>query len=298
MSAGNTYALLWSYQMLLLREIDMVNYEIHAARRTYNQTLHAQSQENANRKARKRSKWTQSIAIKTLARNDYKLRVLLQDLASCQAHIAAAQRAADIYINRGEYAIDTPFSPLKHRATEQVATDVWAPGIGAGVPVVLPIADAMVRGDAPYAAPDPSALARRTPQEQRTLDPKASEFVRLAPAGRIDITEVHRETVVADQATIMSIDGAVVYVSNNTEDRDNTSGPEHGRRYSEAAVSIIENRLKEKAQQRMQHRLTWGPEEAVSRRRGKSIADVAVKVMYLSPRGTELVEEMVWPQTA
>ncbi|GAB7350794.1 hypothetical protein MBLNU459_g1333t1 [Dothideomycetes sp. NU459] len=36
----------------------------------------------------------------------------------------------------------------------------------------------------------------------------------------------------------------------------------------------------------------------VARRRGKSIADVAVKTWHYSPQGSEIVEEMVWPLTA
>lgn len=69
----------------------------------------------------------------------------------------------------------------------------------------------------------------------------------------------------------------------------------HKRRYSEAAISLIESRLKDKSKQQQ---TPWGPKGQVYRRRGKSIADVAVNMWYYSPSGMERVEEMVWPLTA
>lgn len=68
--------------------------------------------------------------------------------------------------------------------------------------------------------------------------------------------------------------------------------PTHTRRHSEDAIEIVGDRL-DGAHGR------WMREDGgVARRRGSSLADVAVKMWYWSPAGLERVEEMVWPLTA
>lgn len=92
------------------------------------------------------------------------------------------------------------------------------------------------------------------------------------------------------------------------------STPKHNRRYSDTAIQIIESRLenrrstplhtrsgREKGGVRgeLQDAGRWMREQGgIARRRGFSIADVAVKMWYFSPTGLERVEEMVWPVTA
>lgn len=434
MVATTTYDLLWSHQLLLLREIDSLNSQIVAIRHTLDHSEQVLSQFNAPRRERKKSQWAHSTARHSLRDREQDVRVLLRNLAVCQAQIAAAHGTAYSMIGASNPAsmpaMQNAGYQLRGRAWSSVGgspqmayqngvQQVWDPSCtpdGPTTPVIqpnYPTIDARLTRPPPteprrpsrdsgffepplFAHPfdldttsdtgnhvfthemmglpqlntvpidsptsnaalmsaisprDTSNLAARlreatlsttasvpapasTSSSAPVLGPTAAAFTSLTPSFSAPSTQsaftpakktltfapsvndppqrIHRNPTFASLSPILP----------SPQPTSLTPVPvaRHQRRYSEAAISLIENRMREKAikhQQTQTHSYAsgidiggagvvgrgngvgvGGDSAKVYRRRGKSIADVAVQMWYRTPNGADLVEEMVWPLTA
>lgn len=172
------------------------------------------------------------------------------------------------------------------------------------------------------ASPEPATPTPASGRTTPTLDPTADEFNYAPPVPTVPETKAKRKITFAVDTTLTSgaiaerspdLDPSAPTFSPTTEAGKQNNNAKHKRRYSEAAISIIENRLRDKNNQQPQ--APWGVKKNggegnyskegsggaggnVYRRRGKSIGDVAVQMVYSNNKGMEINEEMVWPLTA
>lgn len=126
MSVNTTYDLLWSHQLLLMREIEAINQDISAMQHTLNRAETTLSQSSSPRKLKKKAQWARSNTSRALRGRENDRRILLQNLAVYQAQIAAAHEAAQGFIARGESAAQGPFTPFMQTVTQRAQSTRWS----------------------------------------------------------------------------------------------------------------------------------------------------------------------------
>ncbi|KAF1348930.1 hypothetical protein BDV97DRAFT_194939 [Delphinella strobiligena] len=125
MSVNTTYDLLWSHQILLMREIETINQDISAMQHTLSRAKSTLSQSSSPRKVKKKAQWALSKTSRALNGRENDRRIMLQNLAVCQAQIAAAHEAAQGFIAKGESAAQGPFTPLMQTVTQRAQSTRW-----------------------------------------------------------------------------------------------------------------------------------------------------------------------------
>lgn len=132
MSVNTTYDLLWSHQLLLMRAIEAINQDISAMQHTLDRAESTLSQSSTPRKGKKKAQWARSKTTRALRGRENDRRILLQNLAVCQAQIAAAHEAAQGLIARGKSAAQGPFTPLMQTVARRAQSTRWSNAASTG----------------------------------------------------------------------------------------------------------------------------------------------------------------------